>query len=188
VDQYLEVAGEIFEEISAKIRYRRDKPMPLSPERQDALIRGVARSRWDGLVRRLPRGYEARRLLEAVGAFCHRETFRPTAPYAPGVTGIAITMQERKLLIDSPDDDIRLLVPLRDVLTSLVAHNLLVPKLDHQNNGRRLVVFYLNRLLCVHFGLPLGYGGWRAKSPRELGRWLEAGAAAEGLSEQATLV
>lgn len=188
VDQYLEVMGELFEEISAKVRYNRDKPMPLSAERQDALVRSVAQSRWEGLVRRLPRGYDARRLLEAIGAFCRRETFRESAPYSPGVTGIAITMQDRKRLIDSPDDEIRVMLPLRDVLTSLVAHNLLVPRLDHQNNGRDYVVFYLNRLLCVHFGLPLGSGGWRAKPIRELAQWVEAGAAAEGLSEEATLV
>jgi hypothetical protein len=179
VDQYLEVAGELFEEISAKVRYRRDKPMPLSPERQDALIRQVARTRWEGLMRRLPRGYEARRLLEAIGTFCRRETFRPTAPYAPGVTGIALTMNERRLLIDSPDEEITQLIGLRDVLTSLVAHNLLVPRLDHQNNGRDYVVFYLNRLLCVHFDLPLGSGGWRSRPLRELARWLEAGPIAE---------
>lgn len=188
VDQYLEVTGELFEEISAKVRYRRDKPMPLTAERQDALIRQVARTRWDGLVRRLPRGYEARRLLEAIGAFCRKETFRPTAPYAPGVTGIALTMTDRKLLIDSPDEEIKSLLPLRDVLTSLVAHNLLLPRLDHQNNGTSHVVFYLNRLLCVQFELPLGSGGWRRKSIRELAHWLEAGSTAEGLSEEPTLV
>ncbi len=184
VDQYLEVTGELFEEISAKVRYRRDKPMPLSAERQDALIRQVAATRWDGLVRRIPRGYEARRLLEGIGAFCRRETFRPTAPYAPGVTGIALTMDDRRQLIDSPDDEIRHLVGLRGVLTSLVAHNLLMPRLDHQNNGRNYVVFYLNRLLCVQFELPLGFGGWRAKSLRELGQWLETGA----LPDEPTLV
>lgn len=187
VDQYLEVAGELFEEITAKIRGPRDTPSPLSPQRQDALIRQVAQSRWDGLARRLPRGHEARTLLEAVGAFCRAQTFRATAPYAPGVTGFGITMQDRKLLIDSPDEQVRHLTGLRDVLTSLVAHNLLVPQLDHQNNGRSYVVFYLNRLLCVRFGLPLGYGGWRAKSLRELGDWLEHGPASDLLGEEAAL-
>jgi hypothetical protein len=188
VDQYLEVVGELFEEISAKIRYHRDRPMPLTPDRQDDLIRKVAKSRWDGLVRRLPRGYEARQLLEGIGAFCRNETFRPTAPYAPGVTGIAISMDDRKLLIDSPDEQIRSLLRLREVLTSLVAHNLLVPRLDHRNNGRRYLVFYLNRLLCVQFALPLGYGGWRAKSLRDLQRWLDRGAAAESSRGEGTLV
>lgn len=188
VDQYLEVVGALFEEISAKIRFRRDNPIPLSAERQDALIRGVARERWDGLTRRLPRGIEARRLLEAIGEFCRQQTFRPSAPYAPGVTGIAITMQERKTLIDSSEEEIGHFRSLRDVMTSLVAHNLLVPRLDHRNNNREYVVFYLNRLLCVHFGLPIGYGGWRAHSLRTLLHWQEAGAQAIAPAEEMTLV
>lgn len=183
IDQYLEVAGELFEEISAKIRGPRDAPAPLSADRQDALVRRVAQSRWDGLVRRLPRGHEARRLLESIGAFCRSQTFRPTAPYPPGVTGIAITMQDRKTLIDSPDEEVRHLLGLRDVMTSLVAHNLLVPIQDYQNNDRSYVVFYLNRLLCVQFGLPLGYGGWRAKSLRDLTDWLEVGYKTDLLGE-----
>lgn len=175
VDQYLEVMGELFEEIAAKIQYQRDNPMPLTADRQDALIKGVAKGRWDGLARRLPRGREARSLLEGIGSFCRQQTFRPNAPYAPGVTGIAITMQDRELLIDAPDDKVKHLLGLRDVLTSLVAHNLLVPRLDHQNNGKSYVVFYLNRLLCVHFGLPLGYGGWRAKTLKDMIAWQEHG-------------
>lgn len=188
VDQYLEVAGAWFEEISAKIRFRRDVPVPLSAARQDALTRQVARERWEGLVRRLPRGLEARRLLEAIGEFCRQQTFRATAPYAPGVTGIAITMEERRILIDSPDEEIRHFAALRDVLTSLVAHNLLIPRLDHRNNGQAHVVFYLNRLLCVHFGLPLGYGGWRRKTLKELTHWQVQGAKAETLRQETTLV
>lgn len=175
VDQYLEVAGEFFEEISAKIKGPRDTPTPLSVERQDALIRRVAESRWNSLVRRLPRGYDARRLLEGVGRFCRSETFRPTAPYAPGVTGIAITMNDRRLLIDHEDEEIKHYLKLRDVLTSLVAHNLLVPRVDHQNKGRSYVVFYLNRLLCVQFNLPLGFGGWREQNLNTLLEWMENG-------------
>lgn len=188
VDQYLEVVGALFEEISAKIRFRRDQPVPLSSVRQDALIRGVAQERWDDIIRRLPRGIEARRLLEAIGEFCRQQTFRPSAPYAPGVTGIAITMADRKLLIDSQEEEISHFLKLRDVMTSLVAHNLLVPRLDHRNNNREYVVFYLNRLLCVQFGLPLGYGGWRAQSLRDLLYWQESGANAISIVGEATLV
>lgn len=188
VEQYLEIAGELFEEISAKAGSLRNTPTPLSATRQDALIRQVARGRWEQLVRRVPRGYEARRLLEAIGAFCKQQTFRPTAPYAPGVTGIAITMADRAQLIDRPAEKIRSFLPLRDVLTSLVAQNLLVPRVDHQNNGRTYVVFYLNRLFCVHFGLPLGYGGWRHKSLSTLLRWQELGERSEDLAEDAQLV
>ena len=175
VDQYLEVAGDLFAEIAAKFSGPRDQPNALTTDRQDAIIRGVAKQRWDGLVRRLPQGTAARQLLLAIKEYCRGQTFRPTAPYAPGVTGIAITMAERAVLIDSPEQKIEHLAKLRDILTSLVAHNLLIPSLDHQQGGRTVVVFYLNRLLCVQFGLPLGRGGWRHKAPDELNAWLRRG-------------
>jgi len=34
------------------------------------------------------------------------------------------------------------------------------------------MVMYLNRMLCVHFGLPLQYGGWREKRLADLQGWL----------------
>ena len=188
VDQYLEVAGELFAEIAAKIRGARDRPNPLTSDRQDVIIRRVAKQRWDGLIRRLPQGSAAKQLLTGFAAFSQHQTFRPTAPYAPGVTGFAITMTDRKTLIDSPDKDIRHLIKLRDVLTSLVAHNLLIPSIDRQHGGKSIVLFYLNRLLCVQFNLPLGLGGWRLKSLSELNEWIERGAAAEANAEANDLV
>ena len=177
VDQYLEVAGELFAEIAAKFTGPRDEPNALTTDRQDSIIRHVAKQRWDGIVRRLPQGTAARRLLRAIEDYCREQTFRPTAPYAPGVTGVAITMAERAHLIDSPDDQIGQMSDLRGILTSLVAHNLLIPSLDQQQGGRAVVVFYLNRLLCVQFGLPLGRGGWRHRSIDELNEWLQTGTA-----------
>jgi hypothetical protein len=184
VEQYLAVAGELFEEISAKIQFVRDNPMPLTADRQHGIITGVAKARWDDLTRRLPLGRDAKTLLEGIGTFCRAQTFRATAPYMPGVTGIGITMHDREALIDTPDDQIKHLRGLRDVLTSLVAHNLLVPRLDHSNKNKKFVVFYLNRLLCVQFGLPLGYGGWREKKIKDLIAWQAYG----GKEEEPTFV
>ena len=87
VDQYLEVAGELFAEIAAKFSGPRDQPSALTTDRQDAIIRRVARQRWDGLVRRLPQGTAARQFLLAIQEYCREHTFRPTAPYAPGGDG-----------------------------------------------------------------------------------------------------
>ena len=188
VDQYLEVAGELFAEIAAKIRGPRDTPNALSTDRQDAIIRRVAKQRWDGLIRRLPQGSAAKQLLAGFEAFSRAQTFRPTAPYGPGVTGFAITMNDRKTLIDSRDQEIKHLIKLRDVLTSLVAHNLLIPSIDRQHGRKSIVHFYLNRLLCVQFNLPLGYGGWRAKTLAELHVWMERGAASEPREELSDLV
>ena len=178
VNQYLEVAGELFAELSAKFTGPRGQPTPLTTDRQDAIIRRVARQRWNGLVRAMPQGAAARRLLLAFERYSKQQTFRPTAPYAPGVTGFAITMAERETLIEGTTNNVGQLSNLRDVLTSLVAHNLLIPYLNRQQGGRSVVVFYLNRLLCVQFELPLGRGGWRHRSLVELHAWIERGAAA----------
>ena len=175
VEQYIEVTGDIFEEISAKISGPRTTPSSLSTERQHEIVKQTAINRWKGLVRRLPTGYEAQRFLEAIGTFCYEQTYRPTAPYAPGVTGVAITMSDRSILIDDSDEKPTPFPKLRDILASLVAHNLLSPRLDHRNKGRDYLIFYLNRLLCVYFDLPLGYGGWREKDLLDLNNWIDAG-------------
>ncbi len=175
VDQYVEVAGDIFEEISAKISGPRATPTSLSTDDQHRIIKEAAKKRWEAMPRRLPHGYDARRLLEAAGVFCRSQTFRPTAPYAPGVTGFAISMEDRRRLIDDKGPESGNYQKLRDVLTSLVAHNLLTPRLDHKNKNREYLVFYMNRLVCVHFDLPLGYGGWREKSLKDLSLWTEKG-------------
>lgn len=184
IDQYLEVTGALFEEISAKITGPRSFPSSLSAERQDSIIRKIAESRWEGLVRRLPQGYEAKRFLEAIGVFCREQTFRPTAPYMPGVTGFAITMQDRNTLTKSDDANIKHFLKLRDVITSLVAHNLVIPNVDRRGKGKSYVVFYLNRLMCVQFGLPLGYGGWREQSLTKLHDWMEKGAPKEPMTKE----
>ena len=171
VDQYLEVAGELFAEIMAKSSSMRNQSIELSTDRQDTIIRQVAKIRWDSLDRRLPRGAAVRRFLMSMRDYCRKETFRPNAPYPPGVTGIALKMTERESLIESHESGIAHQSALREILTSLLAHNLLVPFLDHQQGGDQYVVFYLNRLLCVHFGLPLGRGGWRHISLPELDKW-----------------
>ena len=99
VAQYVDVMGDLFEEVSAAIEGPRTTTALLSAERQDQLVRSAADKRWNELPRRLPHGYNARRFLEAVCKLCEVETYRPTAPYAPGVTGFAITMDERERLI-----------------------------------------------------------------------------------------
>jgi len=185
VDQFIELAGDLFEEISAKAAGRRGDITALGADRQHAILKKAAQRRWEGVPRRVVRGYEARRFLEAVGTFCQIQSYRPTAPYAPGVTGFAITMSEREQLIRVGGETGSPLVDLRGMLAALVAQNLLEPKLDHKNKGNRYLVFYLNRLVCARFDLPLGYGGWREKPLKELADWMAKGT---GAVKEKTLV
>ena len=175
VDQYVEAAGDLFDEVSAKQSGPRIAASLLSVDRQHAILKGTALRRWEGLTSRLPRGYDARRFLEAICTYCQRETYRPTAPYAPGVTGFGITMKDRARLIDDPGGNESPFVRLREILASLVAHNLVTPRLGHKNKGKEYAVFYLNRLLCVHYDLPVGHGGWRPQSLIQLSEWVESG-------------
>ena len=64
---------------------------------------------------------------------------------------------------------------LLHVLTVALSLNLLQVKLDQKCKGRRWMVMYLNRYLCVHFGLPLGYGGWKEQKLSTLSRWIKQG-------------
>jgi hypothetical protein len=176
-DQFVELAGDLFEELSAKNAGRRNDDTMLSAERQHIILKRAAERRWEGIPRRFPRGYEARRFLEAVGAFCQSQTFRPSAPYPPGVTGFGITMQDRARLTGAGRNS-NVFADLRSMLAALVSQNLLEPTLDYRNKGENLIIFNLNRLLCAHFDLPLGYGGWRKKSLQELADWMTKGRAA----------
>ena len=173
IDQFVELSGDIFEEIvSATVLRRGDRQ--LSADRQEAILKAVMDRRWTAIPRGATRGHAVLRFLEHLGGLCADETYKPTAPYAPGVTGIGISMSDRDLLVSAQgiaaSGPFRL---LREVLASCVAQNLLEPRLDHKNKGERWLVLYLNRLLCVRFGLPLGYGGWRPRKLTQLSGWVE---------------
>ena len=76
----------------------------------------------------------------------------------------------RKAMRESSDERLRL---LGEVVASCISHNLLEVHLNQKCKGRYWMVLYLNRMLCVHFGLPLQYGGWRERGLQDLAQWLE---------------
>jgi hypothetical protein len=171
IDQFVEMSGDLFEEIlSASLLRRGDRP--LSAERQEAILKAVAERRWQAIPRAAVAGHTILRFLECVGDLCAEETMKPSAPYAPGVTGFAMSMADRDFLVGDASkiaDNVR---TLREVLASCIALNLLEPRLDAKNKGERWLILYLNRLLCLKFGLPLGYGGWRPRKMTALTDWL----------------
>jgi hypothetical protein len=57
-----------------------------------------------------------------------------------------------------------------------VAENLLTIRDSAASSSRESgTVFYLNRTLCAHYGLPLQYGGWQDISVQEAVDWMERG-------------
>ena len=105
---------------------------------------------------------------------CHEKTFVLNAPYAPGVTGVRLSRAElAKLTAPSkpmgPPGAL-----LEGVLAECAAENLLVPRDSAASASRDSgTVFYLNRTLCAHYGLPLQMGGWQDVSAGELVKWME---------------
>jgi hypothetical protein len=174
IEQFLMLAGNEFEEIGSSVILKRAPQ--LSPIRQEAIVLAAGKALWDQIPRRVRHGRQVQNFLEQVGHFAAWMTYSPTASYAPGVTGIAISMADREVLRqsykDSPGGPRR---TLAEVIASALAHNLLDATLDYHCKGKRWMVLNLNRLLCAHFRLPLQYGGWKERTIRDLVQWLDSG-------------
>jgi hypothetical protein len=187
VHQFLAFAGALYEEISAAVLMK--KSGRLSPFRQEALIKREAATFLSSLEQRVPDGRTVRRFIDAIGAYCSEETYSPTAPYSPGVTGIAISMTDRDLLsgakLQSANEQHR---QLGQMLSTCIAHHILEPKLGHRNKGRDWMLLHLNRALCVHFDLPLQRGGWRERRIDTLIGWMENGATRDSRRRSGALI
>lgn len=172
IKQFLGLAGDIFEESAASELLK--KGAALSPERQHKLMKRAAQAVWDDIPNGVAMGRELRNFLDAVGRFSQWYTYRPTAPNDPGVGGTALRMSERALLMDEghlrarPDHK-----RFADILASALAHNLLVADLDYRCKGENWIVLNLNRLLCVHFDLPLNYGLYKERPLQQLVGWID---------------
>jgi hypothetical protein len=92
------------------------------------------------------------------------------------VNGIAISMADRARLLDEswlrhhPDHR-----QLAEVLASALAHNYLDADPNYKCKGQLWLVLNLNRLLCVRYRLPLGYGKFKEQKLDDLVRWMQRG-------------
>lgn len=174
IQQFVGLGGEIFEESAAAEVLRRTLALP--PERQHALMKEMARQLWDDIPKKVRHGRALRQFLDSVGTFSRAYTYRPTAPNDPGVTGTAIRMSERVQLFEAAaakNQTNDALVRLGETIASALSHNLLVAQLDYNCKQEKWMLLNLNRLLCVHFDLPLGYGLYKERPLKTLAQWLD---------------
>lgn len=164
IEQFLRVAGDLFEQILASVTLSRGRTTRLTAAQQDTLLRSVSQRRLSTLPREIPYGSDVQKLVRAMGTFCQEETYRPTAPYAPGVTGVGISTAEsarlREAAESSGDGPLQ---RLSRVIASAIAHNVLEVRSDVKVKGGTWTVFHLNRLYCPVFELPLEYSGFRER-------------------------
>lgn len=174
IQQFLGLGGEVFEESTAAEVIRQSTS--LAPERQHTIMKEMAKQLWDEIPRKVRHGRALRLFLESVGNFCNDYTYQPSAPNDWAVTGTAIRMSERTQLFEVAAKRSKSnegMVRLGEMLASALAHNLLVAQLDYNCKGDRWMVLNLNRLLCVHFDLPLSYGLYKERPLRTLIQWLD---------------
>ena len=175
IELFLEIASDIFEEVISQ-KILKKQSLIMTADRQESIIKKVAKTHWDEIPKRLTNGNDAIKLLQNIGKFAKDNTMKPNAPYVPGITGIGISTKLYKKLINHEVQKKNFAYKrLADTLQSCLSHNYLKPKYDSkqgQSGSDTVVILYLNRLLCAHFGLPIGYGGWRKKTPDELCNWI----------------
>jgi hypothetical protein len=158
VEQFLSVAAAIADKLIFRAELGRD-PV-LTAAEQDAMLRRSADEFHGRIEQRYDMGFAIRTLVDNIGRFFEAVTTRSNAPYAPGVNGFGFTREQLREIVRGKSD--RHIEELATVLTRAVAENVLFVKPTKQGSaGSEKFVFYLNRLLCVKFGLPLGTGGWQ---------------------------
>jgi hypothetical protein len=170
IEQFLIFASALFEEvISARLL---KQSISLSPNRQEDILIKVSKQLWDAIPFSTPNGRDIARLLEGIRVMCIVETEKPSAPYAPGVTGFAISTKDQERLLDSKIIAVHPeLAKVAKILTECISNNYLLMHTGVRQGPKgsdTKTVLYLNRWLCLQFGLPLQYGGWQRLKLSEL--------------------
>jgi len=172
IEQFLAFSSGLFEEmISKKIS---GNELLLSDIEQENIMREIAEQKWNEIKKIVPFPEQVIKFLTNLGEFCVGETYKPNAPYSPGVTGFAIKPSKQLNLLSNSNkwtEDITY-ENLINVISTCIAFNLLEKHQTLQGKkGQLWNVYYLNRWICIHLRLPISYGGWRHKTPDELSKW-----------------
>jgi len=182
VEQFLDIAGGYAEKMI--FRAELNRPFDLSDREQDELLRASAKRYYARIEQGFAHGYTIRQFIDNLGRFCQAVTHRPNAPISPGVTGFGLTRQQLRdaRSVDGAGSGIRL---FREALTAAVAGNIFtITKTKQGQPGAEKFVFYLNRLLCVYFNLPLGYGGWQRLPIETIVKMMTAPIAADDMGKK----
>jgi hypothetical protein len=170
VDEFLKVAARIFDHMRAAHIMGDD--LQIDPAYQDRIVRGAGKQRYEEIARDALFGVKAQNLVDGIARFAQARSFVPNSPYAPGVTGIALSGADLERLRSAGQAGrTDPYYELSKVIASCVWNNLLLVRADHSQNNKNWTVFYLNRLICAHFDLTLQYGGWQATTLRDLNAW-----------------
>ena len=175
VEELLSMAAALYDGIVARQVLRKRSP-ELSPAEQEKILRESAAQRLKFVPKQYTEGTRPQKLITSIGGYCRERTFLPNAPYPPGVTGVRLSQSEMEKLQAYSKALGEQGALLKRVLSECIAENLLVLRQSSASTVRDSgSIFYLNRTLCAHFGLPLQMGGWQDVSCMDLIDWMSRG-------------
>jgi hypothetical protein len=177
IEQFLTIAGQLFEDILSKKVYKKLKKgynLSITPERQEEIILKTCRSKWNDQKEKVPNFNKISTFLDSIGRFCQSQTYVPNAWNSPGINGIAITMADRTLIKDKIlKDPQHPLHELAKCLVTCISYNLLDYTLNYKCQGKVYMILYLNRIYCAKYDLPLDNGKFKERKLSELATWME---------------
>jgi len=155
IEQFLELSGDLFDEIIYSKRIKKLTVLPVV--RQEVIIKKSAKKRWDEIPHRISNDTDVINFLKAFQKMASFETYKPNAPYAPGVTGVGISEDDFKKICNDEylkeQPRIKILVETISICISL---NLIeeFSEVSQGKKGKTWKILYLNRLLCGLVEIP----------------------------------
>lgn len=156
VEQFMRVFSFFID----RLIYREElnKNLEISSQEQKKIFKKVTSHYINNIILRLQYGNKIYQLIDNLCRFFNMRTFEPNAPHAPGITQFAILASEIRQLRGDQN------VELQKVLTIAVAYNVIIaepPQHQGAKGSEKKHRFSVNRLLCIHYELPLQKGDFQ---------------------------
>ena len=164
IEQFLYFSAGLFERSRAQaLGKKANNRYMLDASKQDRFIREAVKEKWNDMRFRYVDAREIQSFLDNIGKICAASRDPEKNSYSGGArTGIAIKTDELERASAHSPKRAKYQREI-DILCRCVASNYL-EKTEVTQSSENYTVFYLNRWLCVHYDLPLGYGGWKGLS------------------------
>ncbi len=156
VQQFLVFAGDYFDcyRIKTLDMGTFTKKYSLTVEEQMQALQKAVQRKWDDMDLRYANIAVIKQLLNNIAKWGCESRDAERNSYAGGAyTGIGLNYADLKKNLDNPRYGL-LMKTLGECLASKYLER-------REINKGEMVVFYLNRWLCVYYQLPLAYGGWK---------------------------
>lgn len=162
VEQFLYFAGAYFDCCRVKsMDHGRKQKRKLSAEEQGKVLETATRQKWADMDYRYANVNSIKEFLNNIAALCIQSRDAELAAYSGGsYTGFGVKKSVLLQCLCDPN-----CAELVKILGACLASKYLERR---GSQDESMVLFYLNRWLCVYYGLPLAYGGWARCNMRRL--------------------